>query len=129
MILRRLTEHVKTQNWFAVVLDLAFSSSSDRSRLASLAFGGLRNLQPAVPGLPVVDGRFRHAVPPGQIGRLRASLGLVQKPDDLLSREPRSLHRPSSFKGRTLIDRGGKSGGQVSFHCIRWGLRYCVVRS
>jgi hypothetical protein len=52
-------------------------------------------------------------VPPGQIGRLRASLGLLQKPDDLLFREPRSLPRPSSLKGQTLIDRGGKSGGHV----------------
>ena len=48
-----------------------------------------------------------------EISRLRARLGLLQKPDDLLFREPRSLHRPSSFKGRTLIHHGGKSGGHV----------------
>jgi pimeloyl-ACP methyl ester carboxylesterase len=57
---------------------------------------GLRDLQPAILGLPVVDRRFRNAVSPGQIGRLRARLGLLQNPDDLLFGEPRSLHRPSS---------------------------------
>ena len=57
---------------------------------------GLEHLQPAVLGLPVLDRRLGYRVPPGQLGRLRTSLGLLQNPDDLLFREPRPLHRPSS---------------------------------
>ena len=34
--------------------------------------------------LKVVYGRFRHPVPPGQVGGLRARLGLLKHADDLL---------------------------------------------
>lgn len=65
-------------------------------------------------GLPVVVGRFRHAVLPGQIGRLRASLDLLQKSYDLFLNEARSLHLPSFLKGVLLIELGAKSGLRVA---------------
>ena len=50
--------------------------------------------------------------------RRGAGLGLLQHANDLLFREPQSLHRPSFLQGRTLIMRGGKSGGHVTAHHI-----------
>src|SRR3546814_8037541 len=52
----------------------------------------LGHLQAAIFCLPVVDRRFRHAVSPGQIGCLGSRLDLLEHPDDLLFREPCSLH-------------------------------------
>ncbi len=49
-----------------------------------------------------------------QIGRLCPSFVLAQNPNDLLFREPATLHRPSLQQGRTLILRGGKIQWQVS---------------
>ena len=37
----------------------------------------------------------------------------AQNTNDLLFREPRSLHRPSPLRGRTLPKSGGSSGAQV----------------
>ena len=45
---------------------------------------GLGYLQPAILGLPVVDRRFRHPVPPGQISGLRTRLCFLQHANDLL---------------------------------------------
>jgi hypothetical protein len=75
---------------------------------------GLRHLQAAVFGLPVVQRRFRDPVLARQIGRLRPSLMLAQHRDDLLFREPDTLHRRSLQQGRTLILRGGKTQWQVT---------------
>src|SRR3984885_13422742 len=48
-----------------------------------------------------------------QIRRLRPGLVLLQHPDDLIFREPCSLHLPVLQEGRTLNPRGGKSQPQV----------------
>src|ERR1700733_12264984 len=49
-----------------------------------------------------------------QIRRLRPGLVLLQHPDDLIFREPCSLHLSVLQEGRTLNPRGGKSQRQVS---------------
>ena len=49
-----------------------------------------------------------------QVGRLRLSLVLAQDRNDLLFREPATLHRPSLRQGRTLILHGGKTQWQVT---------------
>src|ERR1700677_1547261 len=49
-----------------------------------------------------------------QIRRLRPGLVLLQHPDDLIFREPRSLHLSVLQEARTLNPRGGKSQRQVS---------------
>src|SRR3546814_4535656 len=48
----------------------------------------LRHVQPAIPGLPLVEGGIRDAVTTADIRRLRTGLLLPQDPDDLLFREP-----------------------------------------
>jgi hypothetical protein len=48
-----------------------------------------------------------------QIPRLRPGLVLLQHPDDLIFREPCSLHLSVLQEGRTLNPRGGKSQWQV----------------
>ena len=62
---------------------------------------------------------FRHPVLAAQIRTLRARLMLLQNADDLLFREPCSLHRPSPFLGRTLIQTGGNSQWQVKTDTAR----------
>jgi hypothetical protein len=59
-------------------------------------------LHAAVLGLPVVKRRFRDAVLARQIRRLRPGLVLLQHPDDLIFREPCSLHLSVLQEGRTL---------------------------
>src|ERR1700691_1493437 len=49
-----------------------------------------------------------------QIRRLRPGLVLLQHPDDLIFREPCSLHLSVLQEGRTLNPRGGKSQRQVT---------------
>src|SRR6202034_3346554 len=49
-----------------------------------------------------------------QIRRLRPGLVLLQHPDDLIFREPRSLHLSVLQEARTLNPRGGKSQRQVT---------------
>src|SRR5580693_4124937 len=49
-----------------------------------------------------------------QIRRLRPGLVLLQHPDDLIFREPCSLHLSVLQEGRTLNPRGGKSQWQVT---------------
>src|ERR1700677_3422109 len=49
-----------------------------------------------------------------QIRRPRPGLVLLQHPDDLIFREPCSLHLSVLQEGRTLNPRGGKSQWQVS---------------
>src|ERR1700728_4428821 len=49
-----------------------------------------------------------------QIRRLRPGLVLLQHPDDLIFREPRSLHLSVLQEARTLNPRGGKSQRQVN---------------
>ena len=53
---------------------------------------GPGHIHPAIFGLPAVKRRFRDPVLPRQIGRLRSSLMLLQHRNDLLFREPCSLH-------------------------------------
>jgi hypothetical protein len=53
---------------------------------------GLGHVHPAVLGLPIVEHRFRDAVLARQVGRLRPGLRLAQYANDLLFREPCSLH-------------------------------------
>jgi len=43
---------------------------------------------------------------------------LAQNPNDLLFREPATLHRPSLQQGRTLILRGGKIQWQVTLNTL-----------
>ena len=47
------------------------------------------------------------------VGGLRSRLLFLQHTNDLLFREPRSLHLSVLPMGRTLIKLGGKSGGHV----------------
>ena len=68
-------------------LSLAFSSSSALRTL------GLRHVEAAVFGLPVVQRRLRHPVLPAEIGTLRTDLLLPQHADDLLFRKTHTLHR------------------------------------
>src|SRR5205823_14469713 len=81
---------------------------------------GLRHIHAAVFALPVVQGGFRYAVLARQVSRLCPSLVLAQNRNDLLFREPATLHRPSLQQGRTLILRGGKTQWQVrsSWHSL-----------
>src|SRR3984885_10598399 len=53
---------------------------------------GLGDIHAAILGLPVVKRRFRDAVLARQIRGLRPGLVLLQHPNDLLFREPCSLH-------------------------------------
>src|SRR6266702_8165582 len=62
-----------------------------------------------------------------QIGRLCPSFVLAQNPNDLLFREPATLHRPSLQQGRTLILRGGKTQWQVTGTQVRSPI--CTVSS
>jgi hypothetical protein len=48
---------------------------------------------------------------------------LLQHPNDLLFREPRSLHLSVLFQGRTLNPRGGKSQWQVTASADFFGCR------
>src|SRR5580692_2547369 len=57
-----------------------------------------------------------------QIRRLRPGLVLLQHPDDLIFREPCSLHLSVLQEGRTLNPRGGKSQRQVKPNTILWDL-------
>src|ERR1700678_2260940 len=81
----------------------------------------LGDIHAAVLGLPVVKRRFRDAVLARQIRRLRPGLVLLQHPDDLIFREPCSLHLSVLQEGRTLNSPGGKSQWQVT--CGSYGPR------
>ena len=67
-----------------------------------------------VSGIAARHRRFRDPMLTRQIGRLCPSFVLAQNPNDLLFREPATLHRPSLQQGRTLILRGGKTQWQVN---------------
>src|SRR5690606_7587518 len=89
-------------------------------------------LEPAILRLPVVDRRFRYPVPSGQVGGLRARLGLLQHTDDLLFGKSLTLHLVRPSMGRTLIERGGKSGGQVRTgedDFVRWDALFNLGRA
>src|ERR1700684_4580988 len=63
-----------------------------------------------------------------QIRRLRPGLVLLQHPDDLIFREPRSLHLSVLQEARTLNPRGGKSQREVTSSEIRpIGTSYCAA--
>jgi hypothetical protein len=78
-----------------------------------------------------------------QVRHRHAGFLLSQDRDDLLFREPRSLHPSVPFLGRTLAIRGGVSGGHVTaddrylltserdcveFDPVQVKARYCVSR-
>src|SRR4029077_3843932 len=86
---------------------LRFSSSSIKQPF------GLRHIHAAVFALTVVQGGFRDAVLARQLSRVCPSLVLPQNRNNLLFREPATLHRPSLQQGRTLILRAGKTQRQV----------------
>ena len=52
-------------------------------------------------------------MPPANVGSLLAGFLLAQDRHDLLFREPRSLHRPVPFSGRTLTSGGRERGGHI----------------
>src|SRR5215467_5160192 len=54
---------------------------------------GLRDLKPAVLGLPIVEARLANPVLAAQIGGLNSGLVLLQDRNDLLFRIPLPLHR------------------------------------
>jgi len=72
-------------------------------------------LEALAQGEPSIDVKRRLAdtVFAADIRRLHPRLLLPQDRNDLLFREPRSLHRPSPSLGRTLALPGGVSGGHV----------------
>src|SRR5215813_11945816 len=86
---------------------LRFSSSSIRSRLTSDT-----SRPPYL--LFQLQSCFRDPVLARQLSRLCPTLVLAQNRNDLLFREPATLHRPSLQHGRTLILRGGKTQWQVN---------------
>jgi hypothetical protein len=86
----------------------------------------LGHIHAAVLGFPVVQHRFTDAVLARQIRRLRSCLVLLQNPDDLLFREPCSLHLPVLQEGQTLNPPGGKSQWQVN-GCHVAGLAECCA--
>ena len=53
---------------------------------------------------------------------------LAQNRNDLLFREPATLHRPSLQPGRTLIPRGGKTQWQVTSDRKAWGTKTGINR-
>jgi hypothetical protein len=57
-----------------------------------------------------------------QIRRLRPGLVLLQNPNDLIFREPCSLHLSVLQEDRTLNPRGGKSQWQVNGRIDFWSL-------
>ena len=57
---------------------------------------GLGHRHPGILRLPGIERAFRHAVLAAEIGTLRACLMLLQDANDLLFRQSRLLHRPSS---------------------------------
>src|SRR6185436_6793065 len=73
----------------------------------------LGHLHAAVLRLPGIERRRADPGPTADIGRLRPGLLLPQHSNDLLFREPRSLHGPVLPKARTLASRGGNYGGHV----------------
>src|SRR5690606_10908210 len=60
---------------------------------------GLGHVHAAEPGFPVVESRPADPVLAADLCRLHAGFLLPQDPDDLLFREPRSLHRPPPSMG------------------------------
>src|SRR6185437_8068393 len=79
-----------------------------------LQLARIRHVHPAELRLPFEEGRAADAMLAEQIGRLHPGLVLAQNPNDLLFRKPRTLHRPSPSRGRTLLKYGGSSGAQVT---------------
>ncbi len=61
---------------------------------------------------------LRCAMFSAQIAALRACLMLLKNANYLLVRESSSLHLPSLFLGRTLIQTGGNSQLQVIFSSL-----------
>ncbi len=70
---------------------------------------GLGDVHVPVLGLPVVEGRLRHAVLARQIGGLRAGLVLLQHLPMICSSVNRARFVCPPSKDRTLALRGGKS--------------------
>src|SRR3984885_12978955 len=93
---------------------IASSTSRSPPRAVSTASPRTHSFHPAVLSPPVVQRRFRDTVLARQIRRPRPGLVLLQHPDDLIFREPCSLHLSVLQEGRTLNPRGGKSQWQVN---------------
>src|SRR3712207_4643167 len=72
------------------------------------------DLQAAILGLPGVERRRADPMPAADVDGGPARLLLPQDRDDLLVREPRSLHGPVLPGCRTLPSPGGENGGQVN---------------
>src|SRR6185437_12801302 len=64
-----------------------------------------------------VERRRADPVLAAHLGGRKPGLLLAQHRNDLLFREPRSLHRPVLPSGRTLASSGGNNGGHSS-HCF-----------
>src|SRR5262245_30946002 len=75
---------------------------------------GLRDLKPAVLGLPVVEARLADPVFAAQIGRLNPGLVLLQDRNDLLFRMPFALHRLALSQGQTPVHPGSIQRGNVN---------------
>ena len=75
--------------------------------------GGLRHLEVAILGLPVVKRRFRHPLPPSQTSGLSARFCFPAAPNDLLRRNPYPFHVLSLYRGQNPLEIGAKSEGQV----------------
>lgn len=89
-------------------------ASAARSLLPAPSGLGIGDVHAAELRLPGIECRFRHPMLPTKIGALRSGFMLSQDPDDLLFREPRSLHRPSPQGLRTLASFGRNLGGHSS---------------
>jgi hypothetical protein len=71
---------------------------------------GLGHIHPAKLSLPTVKRRYADPVLAAHLGGRNARLLLAQYRNDLLFREPRSLHRPVLPSGRTRASPGGNNG-------------------
>src|SRR6185437_1562383 len=73
------------------------------------------DFHPAKLGLPTVERRRADPVLAAHLGGRKPGLLLAQHRNDLLFREPRSLHRPVLPSGRTLASSGGNNGGHSRY--------------
>ena len=62
--------------------------SLDRQALGDAETALVRDLQPTIPGLPLVEGRRAHAVLPAHIGRRHPGFLFLQDANDLFLTEP-----------------------------------------
>lgn len=115
------TIHFLTRRLFRIALS-SIASAKQLLQLGvlilqSLQLPGIGDIHAAILRLVFVKGRFRYAMLAADIGRLLAALLLLQHPDDLLFREPCTLHsvRLLNATDSTKIWRKFRVSGQIPY--------------